>query len=116
VRRFGSVYLVRIQSCEWVVDMVSEVDSIRIANFLDSIASPTRLKMLCLLLDSELSVGELAKRVDISASAASQHLARLRKQNLVETRRTAKTIHYICTDPGVEVMLEALREIFAPKV
>ena len=53
-----------------------------------------RLLILCHLTGGEVSVGALARRVDLAQSPLSQHLARLRKDNLVETRRDAQTIYY----------------------
>ena len=61
---------------------------------LKALANPQRLRLLCLLVGGELSVGELNRRVDLSQSALSQHLSRLRSEGLVATRREAQTIHY----------------------
>ena len=61
---------------------------------LKALANPQRLRLLCLLVAGELSVGELNRRVDLSQSALSQHLSRLRAEGLVATRREAQTIYY----------------------
>lgn len=53
-----------------------------------------RLLILCHLSGGELSVGELGRRVDLAQSPLSQHLARLRQDGLVTTRREAQTIYY----------------------
>ncbi len=53
-----------------------------------------RLMVLCHLVSGEKSVGELADLLDIPQSPLSQHLARMRKENLVQTRREAQTIYY----------------------
>lgn len=53
-----------------------------------------RLMVLCHLISGEKSVGELASLLDIPQSPLSQHLARMRKENLVSTRRDAQTIYY----------------------
>ena len=53
-----------------------------------------RLMVLCHLTSGEKSVGELAGLLDIPQSPLSQHLARMRKENLVKTRREAQTIFY----------------------
>ena len=64
------------------------------STMLKALANPQRLRLLCLLVDGELSVGELNRRVDLSQSALSQHLSRLRAEGLVATRREAQTIFY----------------------
>jgi ArsR family transcriptional regulator len=56
--------------------------------------SPKRLEMLNLLRDRELSVGELSKLAGIQQSSVSQHLAILRSQNIVKTRREGVMIFY----------------------
>lgn len=61
---------------------------------LKALANPQRLRLLCLLVGRELSVGELNRDVELSQSALSQHLSRLRAEGLVSTRRAAQTIYY----------------------
>lgn len=72
-----------------------------------------RLLVLCrLAIAGEMSVGELAEAVGLSQSALSQHLAKLRADNLVATRRDAQMLHYRISDPRVGSLLEALYEIY----
>lgn len=61
---------------------------------LKAMASPHRLMVLCNLMGGERSVGDLLHRLPLSTSALSQHLAVLRRQGLVQTRRAAQTIYY----------------------
>jgi DNA-binding transcriptional ArsR family regulator len=58
------------------------------------LADPTRVRVLWTLVDRELSVNELAERVDKPAPSVSQHLAKLRMARLVRTRREGTTIFY----------------------
>lgn len=58
------------------------------------LADETRVRLLCRLLDAELSVGELAERVQRPIPAVSQHLARLRRARAVATRREGNHIYY----------------------
>jgi DNA-binding transcriptional ArsR family regulator len=72
---------------------------------LKSLANPHRLKILCLLGEGELSVGTLNERLPLSQSALSQHLAVMREQGLVRTRRESQTIHYsVLPGPALEVI------------
>ena len=61
---------------------------------LKALANFNRLKILRLLREHELSVGQLEKMIDLSQSALSQHLAILRNSDIVKTRRVAQTIYY----------------------
>jgi len=54
----------------------------------------------------------LAKAIDLSQSALSQHLAKLRALNLVSTRRDAQTIYYIVSSPHIELMLSTLSSLY----
>jgi len=75
------------------------------------LANEKRLQIACVLYDGECAVGELEKVVGLSQSALSQHLARLRRDNIVKTRREAQTIYYSLSDPAVEKLLQALCDI-----
>lgn len=68
------------------------------AQLMRSLANPHRLMLLCVLAEGELSVSELNRRVTLSQSALSQHLAVLRNEQLVSTRREAQTIYYSVVD------------------
>jgi ArsR family transcriptional regulator, virulence genes transcriptional regulator len=64
------------------------------ANLLKSMGNAHRLLILCVLGDTEMSVGALNEHIPLSQSALSQHLAILRAEGLVNTRRESQTIHY----------------------
>ncbi len=84
------------------------------ADLLKSMAHPVRLLLLCLLADREYSVSELNLEVRISQSALSQHLARLRREQLVTTRRAAQSIHYRLANPAVTRIIQTLQEAYCP--
>jgi len=73
-------------------EMAAKADAA--AELLKALANPQRLRILCLLHDRELSVGEINQLVELSQSALSQHLAVLRERALVHTRREAQTVYY----------------------
>ena len=66
------------------------------------LADPTRVRLLWTLVDGELSVNELADRVDKPAASVSQHLAKLRMARLVKTRRAGTTIYYSLDNEHVQ--------------
>ena len=83
------------------------------ARLLRLLANEKRLLMLCHLVGAgEMSVGELAAAVGLSQSALSQHLAKLREDGLVATRREAQTIHYRLAEPKAAALLETLRDLY----
>lgn len=84
------------------------------AELLRALASPHRLMILCALSEREQSVGELNERVELSQSALSQHLAVLRDEALVLTRRESQTIYYsLAPGPALEVV-RLLHSIYCP--
>ena len=84
-------------------------DAVRL---LKALANEKRLMLLCLLVDGEHSVGELNAQLDLSQSALSQHLALLRADGLVHTRRDAQTIYYALTDGPARRVIHTLHGIF----
>ena len=82
------------------------------AEFLSAMANPKRLLILNSLVKEEMAVGALAVQVGLSQSALSQHLSKLRAQNLVTTRRDAQTIYYSSKSDAVMTVLEALDRIY----
>ncbi|WP_448211638.1 ArsR/SmtB family transcription factor [Colwellia sp. MEBiC06753] len=77
---------------------------------LKSMSNEYRLLILCHLGDGELSVGELNELIDISQSALSQHLAKLRKESLVATTRKSQTIYYRVANPAALKIIRVLYE------
>lgn len=83
------------------------------AEFLSAMANPKRLLILNSLVKEEMAVGALANKVGLSQSALSQHLSKLRAQNLVTTRRDAQTIYYSSTSDAVLRVLKTLEDIYS---
>ncbi len=79
---------------------------------LKAMSNEHRLLILCRLLGCERSVGELERVVGLSQSALSQHLARLRRDDLVKTRRVAQTIYYSLKGDAVASVLETLYALY----
>ena len=86
-------------------------------SLLKVLANEFRLLTLCYLAESgELSVGDLVDRVGLSQSALSQHLAKLREEGLVATRKQAQTVFYRVCDPKAEQLLALLHDLFCPEL
>lgn len=82
------------------------------ASLLTLMGNEKRLLIMSHLLDTEMSVGAIAEKVSLSQSALSQHLARLRNEELVETRRDRQMIYYTCKSEAVRKLLGTLEGIF----
>lgn len=85
------------------------------AQLLAAMANPKRLLILCNLVGGEMAVGALATTVDLSQSALSQHLAKLRALKLVKTRRDAQTIYYSLASHEVQAVLETLYGLYCER-
>ena len=88
------------------------VKSEEAARMLKALANPHRLRILCELQDGERSVTRLETAVGLTQSALSQHLARLREQGIVATRREAQTIYYRVADERAARLLAVLYDVF----
>lgn len=82
------------------------------ARLLKAMANEHRLLVLCHLLEGERSVGELNAELELSQSALSQHLAVLREDDLVATRRESQTIYYRVASPAITAVLSALHDVY----
>lgn len=94
-----------------------EAQAHKAANLLKAMSNECRLLVLCHLVESgELSVGQIVDRVGISQSALSQHLAKLREEGLVATRKEAQTVFYRVCDPKAGQVLTLLHDLFCPEL
>jgi len=85
------------------------------ASLLKLLANENRLLILCRLVKArELSVNELADAVGLSQSALSQHLAKMREEGLLATRREAQTVFYRIANPNAARLLALLKNIYCP--
>ena len=85
------------------------------AGLLKALAHPSRLRVVCHLANGEATVGELNAAIPMSQSALSQHLAVLRRQNLVETRRDSQRVFYRLSDDTAMDVLGVLYQRFCGK-
>jgi len=91
---------------------VYNFDTDEAAKLLLLAGNEARLQVLQLVCQQEWDVNSLAMEVDLSQSALSQHLKKLRDGKLVTTRRDAQTIYYSCKSAAVQKLLETLHGIY----
>lgn len=84
----------------------------RASALLKSMGNAHRLMILCQLVQTERSVGELERIVGLSQSALSQHLARLRRDHLVKTRRSGQTIYYSLAGGEASAVIATLHRLY----
>ena len=85
------------------------------AGLLRALSNENRLMLLCLLFEGERSVGELNRSLPLSQSALSQHLAVLREEGLVKTRREGQSIHYGLASKPAQRVIETLHALYCPE-
>ncbi len=84
------------------------------AELLKALSNAQRLRVMCLLIDGEKTVGELNAEIELSQSALSQHLAVLREGGLVQTRREAQNVFYSVAEGPVQRLMRTLHDIYCP--
>ena len=84
----------------------------RASTLLKAMSNQHRLMILCQLVPGEKSVGELERIIGLSQSALSQHLARLRRDQQVRTRRAAQTIFYSLNGEEASAVIETLYGLY----
>ena len=89
-----------------------QTSATRASDMLKLLGHPHRLMVLCELKMGEKSDSELAKKVGMSQSPLSQHLARMRYEDVVETRRDGQTVYYSLKEGEASLLIESLYEIF----
>ena len=77
-----------------------------LSEFFKVFSDTTRLRILEVLLEKETSVGDIANKIDVSASAVSHQLSYLRSTNLVKTRKKGQVIYYSIADNHIKVIIE----------
>ena len=82
------------------------------ARALKAIAHPLRLKILCVLGESELCVQDIVEAVGTSQSNISQHLAILRDKEVLQTRKDANRVYYRVGDRGTLQLIVLMAELF----
>jgi ArsR family transcriptional regulator len=88
----------------------AEIDNI--AGLLKAMAHPIRLKILCLLREKEMSVGDLQATIQTTNGNISQHLTILRHQEIITCRKDANFIYNRIADPRVMQLMECLQTLF----
>ncbi|MFC3230178.1 ArsR/SmtB family transcription factor [Marinibaculum pumilum] len=83
-----------------------------VSELMRALANPHRLMLLCQLVEGEKSVGELAEALDLRQPTVSQHLALMRRDDLVRSRREGQVIRYRLGRPEVGRMMGFLYQTF----
>ena len=90
-----------------------EKSAIEVAGVMRALASERRLMILCKLVEwGEANVNSLAEAVGLSQSALSQHLGKMREEELVTFRRESQTLWYRIADPRIEDLLATLHKLY----
>ena len=82
------------------------------ADFFQALANPTRIAIVELLRDGELSAGALIERLGVEQANASQHLTVLRAKRIVVNRKVGNQVFYSVRDPLILEVLDVMRRYF----
>ena len=82
------------------------------ARMLKSLANDHRLMILCLLAQGEMSVGQISQYIDLDQSPLSQHLARLRSEGMVRTRKVSQTVFYSLDSEEAKAIIGTLYSLY----
>ena len=85
------------------------------SKLLKSMSHPIRLKILCLLQEGEMSVGDIRAEVKTTNANVSQHLNILRNQGIIDYRKDANFIYNKITDPRILQLIQKMRVLFCPE-
>ena len=85
-----------------------------VAGLMKAMAHPLRLKILCLLLDGEMSVGRLQEEVKTTNANVSQHLTILRNKEIISFRKEANFIFNRIADPRIVELMATMKKTFCP--
>ena len=85
------------------------------AALMKAMSNPHRLLILCMLCGTPgTSAGDLARATGLSASATSQHLAKMRDEGLIDSRRDAQRILYFIKSDAVNQIISTLKTLYCP--
>lgn len=84
----------------------------QVASFLKGLANPHRLQILCALSDGERSVSALIAATGLPPTSMSQHLAKLKEENIVSFRREHRTLYYFIDNRAASQVMQVLFENF----
>jgi len=87
-------------------------NSAKAVKLLKAVSNERRLLILCHLLSGEMSVGEMNDKLGLSQSALSQHLALLRRNKLVRTRKEAQTVFYSLNSKEAEALIDLMHTLY----
>ncbi len=93
---------------------MNDQDVEHVAGMLKTMAHPIRLKILCLLQDREMTVGEIREEVKTTNANVSQHLTILRNKDIISFRKDANFIFNKISDPRIIEMMSTMKTIFCP--
>ena len=91
---------------------MQDTDVKNVAALLKTMSHPIRLKILCMLQEKEMAVGDIREEVKTTNANVSQHLSILRNQGIVSSRKDANFIYNKIEDDRVLELIAKMRELF----
>lgn len=79
---------------------------------LKALSHPLRLKILCVLRDTEISVSDITERVGTSQSNISQHLSMLRDKGILQSRKESNQVYYRVSDSRTLELVQLMCDVY----
>ena len=95
--------------------VIRDDDINRAYRYLKAMSHPLRLRILCVLGEGELCVGDLVDLIGTSQSNISQHLSILHDKGMLISRKEANRVYYRIADPGILRLIGVMHEVFCTK-
>ncbi len=95
---------------------MKDEDVEHVAALLKTMSHPIRMRILCLLQDKEMTVGDLREEVKTTNANVSQHLTILRSKNITSYRKEANYIYNKISDPRILELITTMKDLFCPGV
>lgn len=93
-------------------DMMPQAGLEEAAECLRTIAHPVRLRMIELLLDHRMTVGEIAETCEVRPNVASEHLGKMRDRGLLTMEKDGRQVFYAVAEPGLRSIMNCVRSRF----
>jgi DNA-binding transcriptional ArsR family regulator len=98
-------------------DLLLAKQAADVSRVLNLLGNEKRLLILChLMMQGEMKVGDIVVCVNLSQSALSQHLTKLREEGLVEFRRESQTLYYRIADPRIFKLIKLLKKLYCEDI
>jgi DNA-binding transcriptional ArsR family regulator len=93
-----------------LIKLVKQAD--KVANVLKNISHPTRLKILCFLVEKERNVGELVQLCKVAQPIVSQYLIKMKEDKILKAAKQGQFVTYALKDEKLAELVLSLKKVY----